>query len=142
MNDQTAVQTRPDDRVMQGVIPYLAMIPGRAGEAADFYIKAFAVKDLGRHPLEGQPDHFINITIEINGGALMLSDMGNETGGPLLHGHLQLVRNDGQEWWDRAIAAGCVETSPYQRMFWGDDWGLMRDPFGVEWAILQPGPQG
>jgi PhnB protein len=28
---------------------------------------------------------------------------------------------------------------PYERQFWGDDWGLLRDPFGVRWAILQPG---
>ena len=28
---------------------------------------------------------------------------------------------------------------PYERQFWGDDWGLLQDPFGIRWAILQPG---
>ncbi len=34
---------------MQGVIPYLAM-DGRADDAFDFYIRAFAAEDAGRMP--------------------------------------------------------------------------------------------
>jgi PhnB protein len=64
------------------------------------------------------------------------------TGPALPHGHLQLVVADGQTWWDRAVAAGCTVAMPYERQPWGDDWGLLRDPFGIHWAILQPGPQG
>lgn len=46
---------RPEDRIMQGVIPYLA--PRRtAGEAADFYMRAFGAQDIGRMPFEGRPD--------------------------------------------------------------------------------------
>ena len=56
-------------------------------------------------------------------------------------GHLQLVVADGQAWWDRAVAAGCKVIAPYERQFWGDDWGLLEDPFGLKWAILQPGAQ-
>ncbi len=142
MLDNDPIQTRPDERVMQGVIPYLS-IPDRAGEAADFYLKAFAGKDLGRMPFEGRPGCFMHIQIEINGGSLMLSDgMDDEKGHPLPQGHLQLVLHDGQTWWDRAVAAGCTVVTPYERQFWGDDWGLLVDPFGVRWAILQPGLQG
>ncbi|QYU67721.1 hypothetical protein J4558_22960 [Leptolyngbya sp. 15MV] len=40
----------------------------------------------------------------------------------------------------RAVAAGCTVVVPYERKFWGDDWGLLVDPFGIKWGILQPGP--
>lgn len=48
---------------------------------------------------------------------------------------------DGHAWWDRAVAAGCTVLAPYERQFWGDDWGLLQDPFGLAWAILQPAAQ-
>jgi PhnB protein len=135
---------RPDDRIMQGVIPYLAL-PGQAGAAADFYIKAFGAKDIGRMPFEGQPGQFMHVQVEINGGALMLTDndmMSSAVGGtdPIPRGHLQLVVPDGQAWWDRAVAAGCTVAAPYERQFWGDTWGLLVDPFGLKWAVLTPDP--
>lgn len=138
-------QFRPDPRVMQGVIPYLAM-RGRAAEAADFYAKAFGATDLGRMPMEGTADRFMHVQVEINGGALMMTDHaysseGADVGSPLPTGHLQLVLDDGRSWWDRAVAAGCTVLAPYEKQFWGDDWGLLCDPFGINWAILQPGPQ-
>jgi PhnB protein len=27
---------------------------------------------------------------------------------------------------------------PLEKMFWGDRWGMLRDPFGIEWAIDEP----
>ncbi|WP_149588854.1 VOC family protein [Tabrizicola flagellatus] len=145
MNDSPADQRyRPEDRVMQGVIPYLAL-PGQAGAAADFYMKAFGAKDIGRMPFEGRPGQFMHIQVEINGGALMLTDndmMSGAIGGadPIPRGHLQLVVPDGQAWWDRAIAAGCAVLAPFEPQFWGDRWGLLADPFGLKWAVLTPDP--
>lgn len=146
MLDDVPVQTRPDDSVMKGVIPYL-VIPEKAGAAADFYIKAFGGKDLGRMPMENTANQFMHIQIEVNGGALMLTDyadvgVGNKGDAPMPRGHLQLVLADGQAWWDRAVAAGCTVIAPYERQFWGDNWGLLLDPFGIRWAIMQPGSQG
>lgn len=134
---------RPDDRVMQGVIPYLAMA-GQSGAAADFYARAFAATDIGRMPMDGAPGQFMHVQLEINGGALMMTDHGMSSATaapPLPSGHLQLVVPDGQHWWDRAVAAGCTVAAPFERQFWGDDWGLLRDPFGIHWAVLTPGPQ-
>ncbi|MFN4192314.1 MAG: VOC family protein [Tabrizicola sp.] len=135
---------RPEDRVMQGVIPYLAL-PGQAGAAADFYVKAFAARDIGRMPFEGRPGQFMHVQLEINGGALMLTDndmMSSAVGGtdPIPRGHLQLVVPDGQAWWDRAVAAGCTVLAPFEPQFWGDTWGLLADPFGLKWAVLTPDP--
>jgi PhnB protein len=134
----------PDPSTMKGVIPYLAM-NGSAGAAADFYARAFGATDLGRMPLEDAPGKFMHVQVVINGGALMMTDysMSSATDAPpMASGHLQLVVGDGQMWWDRAVAAGCTVEAPYERQFWGDDWGLLRDPFGIRWAVLTPGMQG
>jgi PhnB protein len=149
MPDDSSHETdlRPDERVMQGVIPYRAL-RGRAGEAADFYIRAFGAKDLGRmgHDsvpgMPGEPGKLLHAQLEINGGALMLTDHmapGEADHGPMPSGHLQLVVRDGRAWWDRAVAAGCTVIEPLGPQPWGDDWGLLSDPFGIRWAILQPG---
>ena len=135
---------RPDDRIMQGVIPYLCLA-GQSGAAADFYIKAFGARDSGRMPMEDTPGQFMHVQVEINGGALMLTDYtmmsSVEPGeGPIPRGHLQLVVPDGQGWWDRAVAAGCTVIAPFERQFWGDTWGLLADPYGLKWAVLTPDP--
>ncbi|SFG45255.1 PhnB protein [Palleronia marisminoris] len=126
---------------MQGVIPYLAM-NGRAGDACDFYARAFGAEDKGRMPMpEGQVG-LMHAQVLINGGMLMLTDhTGDGTPPAANFGHLQLVVAEGRTWWDRAVAAGCSELVPYERQPWGDDWGLLEDPFGIKWAVLETGPQ-
>jgi PhnB protein len=132
----------PTPDSMRGVIPYL-VYAGRAGEAADFYARAFGAIELGRSPLEGQPGQYMHVQVEINGGALMMTDHVMKAdpaigASPMPTGHLQLVVGDGQAWWDRAVAAGCTVHQPYAMQFWGDEWGLLADPFGVTWGVLQP----
>ena len=134
--------TRPDPSVMSGVIPYLGL-SGRAGEALAFYERAFGATGTQTMPDPSDPARLMHGQTIVNGGALMLTDHGMAdapAGGPMQGGHLQLVVGDGRTWWDRAVAAGCTIEMPYERQFWGDDWGLLRDPFGIRWAILQPGP--
>jgi PhnB protein len=135
-------QTRPDAAVMRGVIPYVGL-KGRAAEAMDFYAAAFGATDIGRMPDAENPARLMHGQLEINGGALMLTDMGCEDGTESGVGtmHMQLVVKDGRFWWDRALAAGCTAAMPYERQFWGDDWGMLLDPFGIRWAVLQPGPE-
>lgn len=138
MSETATTPARPTAAVMRGVIPYLNLA-GRAGEAADFYARAFAATDLGRMPDE-TPGRFLHVQIEVNGGALMMTDHAG-TAAPSEGFHLQLVVADGAAWWHRAVAAGCTVEAPYERQFWGDDWGLLRDPFRIRWAVLQPAPE-
>ena len=81
--------------------------------------------------------------LEINGGALMLSDNFVEYGLPPTQRSasyvMQLVLADGDAWWERAIKAGCKEKMPFALAPWGDKYGQMADPFGVTWAINTPG---
>ncbi len=138
----TDKRTRPDADAMKGVIPYIAY-GGRAGEAADFYAAAFGATDMGRMPNAEKSGQLLHAQLAINGGSLMMTDHGCEDGtdpAPLNRAHMQLVVADGRKWWDRAVAAGCTVVMPYEHQFWGDDWGMVSDPFGVRWAILQPGP--
>ncbi|MCC5977590.1 MAG: SRPBCC domain-containing protein [Salinarimonas sp.] len=132
---------RPTAGNMKGVIPYIGY-GGRAGEAADFYVRAFGAQDLGRMPDPERPARMMHAQVAINDGSLMLTDMGCEETvdpGPLGRAHMQLVVDDGKAWWDRAVSAGCRIVKPYERQFWGDDWGLLEDPFEIQWAVLQPG---
>lgn len=126
---------------MQGVIPYLAMA-GRTDEACDFYARAFGASDIDRLPMPEDAPGLMHAQIVINGGCLMMTDHGGDGTAPSTSfGHLQLVVGDGRTWWDRAVAAGCTVLAPYQRQFWGDDWGLLQDPFGFKWGLLQTGQQ-
>jgi uncharacterized glyoxalase superfamily protein PhnB len=49
-----------------------------------------------------------------------------------------VVPSDVDTWWKRAVAAGCEVTMPLERQFWGDRYGTLRDPFGVNWAFNEP----
>lgn len=133
---------KPDPSVMAGPIPYLAYA-GKANAALEFYARAFGATHIDRMPLPDAPERLMHGQCVINGGAFMLTDHVNEGStapAPAIGGHLQLVVADGRMWMDRAVAAGCTEVVPFARQNWGDDWGMVSDPFGLLWAVLQPGP--
>ena len=121
--------------VSGGIVPYLS--PSNAGQAADFYIKAFAAEDLYRIPPDEQ-GRTMHIHLRINGNSLMLSDFYPEHGYPAEKPaaftlHLQV--DDVDAWFDRAVAAGCEVLLPVQLMFWGDRYGQLKDPYGFSWSI-------
>ena len=128
------------ERVMQGVIPYL-MIDG-ADKAIEFYKKAFGAKDIGTIRTD-DGKHVMHCQLEINGGGLMLSDAaimgGKQT--PSESYTMQLIIHHGDTWWKRAVDAGCKVTTPFEKQFWGDRYGRLQDPFGIDWALNEPGPE-
>ncbi len=126
-------------RLYAGVIPYLAL--DGAEHAVAFYQQAFGAK------LHGEVMKFegtiANASLEINGGMIMLADRADQPGtrSATDGGHpitMQLVTDKGQMWFDRAAAAGCEVTMPFAPQFWGDTYGRLKDPFGIEWAINEP----
>jgi len=139
MPDSTpgTLDDRPDAATMRGVIPYIGL-GGRAGEAADFYTRAFGARELGRHAVESNPTMLLHVHLELNGGALMLTDCHDPqlSVAPQPQGfHLQLVVSDMDAWWSRATKAGCGVVMPLELQFWGDRWGMLSDPFGLNWAM-------
>lgn len=127
------------ERVMQGVIPYLSV--DDADKVIAFYEKAFGAKDLGTMRTE-DGKQVMHSQLEINGGALMLSEASLMEGKQVVSGSytMQLVTREGDRWWKRAVDAGCTVDVPFAMQFWGDRWGKLRDPFGISWALLEPGP--
>ena len=124
--------------VFAGVIPYISV--DGAAAASEFYQKAFGAKETRRMPAE-DGKRLIHVSLEINGGTLMMSDPFPEAGaagGPITGCTMTLVVEDIDAWFDRAVAAGAKATMPVQTMFWGDRYGQLQDPFGVHWAMNSP----
>src|SRR5690606_41149574 len=104
------------------------------------YKKAFAAQEVHRHPPD-ESGRTMHVHLYVNGGSIMLSDPYPDYGHPwkppqgfTLHQQVE----DVDEWWARAVEAGAEITLPVQRMFWGDRYGELRDPFGVAWSIGGP----
>src|SRR5688572_29822670 len=83
----------------------------------------------------------MHAAVRIGDSTVMLFDESPECGaqGPIaLKGspvtlHLQV--EDVDSWYARAIKAGGTEVMPVTDMFWGDRYGVLKDPFGHQWSI-------
>lgn len=138
-NTETSkVQAVPEG--MHTVTPHLVI--GGAAEAIDFYVKAFGAKEIGRVPA---PDgRIMHAAIQIGDSQIYLHDEYPEYGslGPKARGgssvtiHLQVENADAL--FEQAVAAGCTVKMPLADMFWGDRYGVLRDPFGHLWSMGQP----
>ena len=122
---------------LAGLTPYLNVEGAR--QAIDFYKVAFGAKEHDARPNE-DGSRLIHAQVEINNSSVFLCDFFPDYGFPpvtpqAFNLHLQV--EDAQSWWDRAVGAGCEIVSPLKVEFWGDIYGRLRDPFGVEWSIGQ-----
>jgi len=132
MPDTTSLANDPT--LYRGVIPYINF-GGQATAAAEFYARAFGAAEVGRVPGD-KPGRLMHCQLAINGGSIMMTDHDEDSPSrPMKGQHLQLVVEDGELWWNRAVEAGCTVIVPLERMFWGDRWGLLEDPFGLRWGI-------
>jgi uncharacterized glyoxalase superfamily protein PhnB len=124
--------------VKNGLLPYITV--DGALKAAEFYEKAFGAEQAFVVPPD-ENGRTMHVHLYINGSSLMLSDAYPEHGHPFRPHQgfsLQLVVDDIDLWWDRAVKAGVEVVMPVERMFWGDRYGQLRDPFGVSWAMNEP----
>lgn len=140
MNDTTAQTEYPRPKVLGGLIAYL-QVDG-AVKAAEFYKRAFGAEEVFSYPPDEQ-GRTMHIHLYVNGSSLMLGDAYPEHGHPHkpAQGYtMQLIlqADNIDSWWKRAVDAGCEIENPLGDMFWGDRWGSLRDPFGVNWAMNAP----
>lgn len=126
-----------DATVPNGVYPYLSVTGGKA--AIDFYVRAFGATEKVRLYAE-DGERLMHAQIVINGGIIMLSDDFPEYRGgaaaPPAYGvtiHLQV--DDADAWWTRAVDAGATIVMPLADQFWGDRFGVLKDPFGHDWGV-------
>jgi PhnB protein len=129
--------------VQPAVSPYL--IVDDAAAAIDFYVDAFGAEELGRVP---RPDgKLVNAALRINGSVVMLNDDFPEMtdgksmtpkslGGTPVSIHLTVTDVESQ--FKRAVDAGATVVAPLEDQFWGDRYGVIRDPFGHVWSLGQP----
>ena len=137
MSETLEAQVIPQAETKGGVVAYLA-IDG-AAKAAAFYETAFGATIATQHPLDEQ-GRTMHIHLYVNGSSVMLGDFYEEHGFSKVAPQaftMQLIVDDIHTWFDRAAAAGCEVVVPPQKMFWGDTWGQVVDPFGVAWAFNQ-----
>lgn len=122
-----------------GVIPHLN--PSDANAAAEFYKRAFGATEVSRMPAQ-DGKRLLHCHLTVNGGTLMLADSFPESGHPVQTpqgSSLVLVVDDLDAWWKRAIDAGASPMMEPQKMFWGDRYAQLKDPFGYLWAMDEPG---
>jgi PhnB protein len=129
--------------VQPSLSPHL--IVGAAAAAIDFYVNAFNAVELGRVP--GPDGKLIHAALQINGSTVLLNDDFPEMqdgksmtpialGGTPVTIHLTVVDVDAR--FQQAIDAGATVLMPLEDQFWGDRYGMLRDPFGHHWSMGQP----
>ncbi|MCU1501848.1 MAG: glyoxalase family protein [Ilumatobacteraceae bacterium] len=134
-------QQHPDASGTSGIRPHL--VCAGAAEAIDFYTRAFGAVEMIRLPMpDGKLAH---AAVEINGGTVLLVDENAEYDmrGPLTLGGspvtLHMVVPDVDASFARAVDAGATVVAPVTDQFWGDRYGVVKDPFGHLWSIATPG---
>jgi uncharacterized glyoxalase superfamily protein PhnB len=136
--DECLSTQMPQPEVLGGVVPYLNV--DGASKAAEFYKKAFGATEVFAMPPD-EKGRTMHIHLYVNGGSLMLCDPYPEHGHPHepAQGYtLHMKPGDIDAAWKRAVDAGCEIVLPLQKMFWGDRYGQLRDPFGVMWSMGRP----
>ena len=130
-------------KVEPALAPHL--IVDNAAAAIDFYVKAFDAVEYGRVP--GPDGKLIHAALNINGFPVMLNDDFPEMtegksmtptalGGTPVTIHLTVTDVDAK--FQQAIDAGATVLAPLEDQFWGDRYGVLRDPFGHHWSLGQP----
>jgi len=120
-----------------GLVAYLNV--DGAVAAAEFYKKAFGAVVAAQQPVDDQ-GRTMHIHLYVNGSSLMLADFYPEHGQPKVAPQgfsLALMSKDIHADFKRAVDAGATVVMPVEKMFWGDLYGSVRDPFGIEWAMNQ-----
>ena len=129
------------------VEPALAphLVVDDAAAAIDFYVKAFDAVEMGRVP--GPGGKLVHAAVQINGSTVMLNDDFPEMndgkastpaalGGTPITIHLTVT--DVEQKFQRAVDAGATVIMPLADQFWGDRYGVLRDPLGHHWSLGQP----
>ena len=132
---------------MIGTAPIPHLVVNDAEAAIDFYTKAFGASLESKVPHQ-DGKRLMHAHLTIGGGPLLLVDDFPEydghsaaasptrLGGSTSTIHLQV--QDADVAWKRAIDAGAESVLELQNQFWGDRYGIVKDPFGHYWSIGSP----
>ena len=112
-----------------------------AAQAIDFYKKAFGAVEKSR--FAGPNGLIMHASLKIGNSSFFLADEmpGMEDGSvsPTQVGKTTVVLNlyveDCDKLYRQAVSAGAKAAMPLSDQFWGDRYGVVKDPFGHVWAI-------
>jgi PhnB protein len=129
--------TKPIPEGYHTVTPYLAV--DDAGEAIEFYKKAFGAKERVRMDAPG--DTIGHAELEIGDALVMLSDpfpqsstrSPKELGGTSVS--IFMYVEDVDAFVKKAVDAGANVVMEIADQFWGDRFGTISDPFGHIWSV-------
>ena len=129
--------TRPVPEGCHTVQPYVIVPDSK--EAIAFYKKAFGAEEVVNMP--GPDGKTMHAEIKIGDSLIYLADenprwetkSAKTIGGSPVSLHLYV--QDADALFKRAVAAGAVVKMPMMDAFWGDRYGKVVDPFGVQWGI-------
>jgi PhnB protein len=140
---------------MVSAIPYLAF-DGTCEEAFEFYRAVFGGEFSGINrysempPDAGVPpedaDKIMHMALPLGDGfELMGSDrppgQGQTTFGDSVSIMLSPSSSEEGRRIFEALAAGGQVPMPYERQFWGDDYGQLTDRFGINWQVNHHPPE-
>ncbi len=114
-----------------------------AEKAIAFYGKAFGAEPV-MPPMKGPDGRIMHATLRMFGGAVMVVDEYPEMDGhspQALGGSpvtMHVMVEDVDAAFDRAVAAGAESVMAVADQFWGDRYGMIRDPFGHLWSLATP----
>ncbi len=132
-----SVQPIPDG--YHSVTPYLIIGKGKAGEAIDFYARAFNAKEVMRMP--GPEGRITHAEIQLGDSRIMLADESPSIdaygpdhfkGSPIT---LMVYVPDVDATTKQAAAAGATIVRPIADQFYGDRTAGLKDPFGHVWYL-------
>src|SRR5919202_878646 len=108
--------------------------------AIDFYARAFGARELFRNLLP-DGETIVHAELLIGDSRLFVSDEFPTRGvlSPLALGGspvvLHLYVRDADAAFRRAVGAGAEVLMPLADTFWGERYGIVRDPFGHKWSL-------
>lgn len=131
----------PVKRVPEGfhrVTPYITV--RNAAAMIEFYKAAFGAVEKSRTAAPGGKS-IIHAELRIGDSPIFLNDEFPEMGAlsPLARNGtgvtLHLYVEDADEQFQQAVSAGAEVVMPLANQFWGDRYGLVKDPSGHLWSI-------
>lgn len=115
------------------------IVVGDADKAIEFYGKAFGARP---GTLLRMPDgSLLHAELTIGNSKVMITaenldwemKSARTLGGSPITMHLYVEDVDAA--FQRAVDAGCKVAAPLMDAFWGDRYGKVLDPFGIQWGI-------
>jgi PhnB protein len=130
----------PTRRVPEGCHSVSPHLVARGGaQALEFYKKAFGAKEIRRSAM---PDgKLLHAEMQFGDSRFYLNDEFPEMGAhspQSLKGTpvtIHLWSEDVDSLYKQATAAGAQVVMPLADQFWGDRYGVVRDPFGHHWSM-------